>query len=509
MDPVERSALALRSFAHRGRIADFEHELALLKRRPRLFPDEEALYDAIESAQDDLIPEDLDAEQLPSPYGACHHLKETIHEALAFCEAEKIRDIHAKTTPFEAFTIVRAPRFAEAPVEAPPLIEAPAPVEAPPPPRPVVEAPAAMLLPHVEAPSAMLLPRVEAPAAMLLPRVEAPAAMLLPPIDDGCPLTELYQKAASCGQRWADVAEILWPRVATWAASATLEEQDQDRDRDRELAAEACFLFARALANNQNKQGHRLAMDVCVLALEWCPAHKPARRMLKRLRATDRQRTCSPPQPEDKSTAARGRGHPRIRPVVGEGELVFRVHTARFHRPVSHADTRVTVSPRLVGVGRTSFTYECDIAGSDDLLASTRGVFVRSDDEPVPLPASVAARMRERATRPSPDLDIPATTAATRDRPWTTTVRASDADALGHVNNSKWGLLVADALEAAYPDLPGPPKALSLEYVRPALPGDDLYCRAAYDATANLACLELVRRSPLPGLCVRALVQAY
>ena len=187
---------------------------------------------------------------------------------------------------------------------------------------------------------------------------------------------------------------------------------------------------------------------------------------------------------------------------------VFRAHSAAFHVPIASIHNKidaVEVLPHVLSVGNSSWRFTCDIldAATHRAIATTRGVFVHVDEEthsrPTRIPEPVADALRrctiESTHNPAGDALLerldgevaqrPHEPAIDTQLPWDILVRATDADALGHVNNAKWALFVAEALAsgggpkggAAGAVRPIEPVALSIDYVAQAKPGDRLTCR--------------------------------
>ena len=179
---------------------------------------------------------------------------------------------------------------------------------------------------------------------------------------------------------------------------------------------------------------------------------------------------------------------------------VFRAHAARFHVPLETIHTKVEAVdavPSVEAVGRSSLRFRCDIIDPETgrRLASTRGAFVHVDEEThsraVAIPERVAETMRgsiEQRRDGDGSNGWAALDAQVASREQGSEgghrdellVRATDADALGHVNNAKWALLIAEAL--ASPSAPqsgvttgaAEPAAISIDYVSQAAPGDRL-----------------------------------
>lgn len=168
--------------------------------------------------------------------------------------------------------------------------------------------------------------------------------------------------------------------------------------------------------------------------------------------------------------------------------FVTRAHGVRFvrrHDEVHGAVAGVVVSPRLAAVSRRSFTWACDVraeGAGGPLLATTRGTFVHVDaaqTRAAPLPDAVYAELASLVASSGDEPErFAAPAAAPHTVDWTATVRRSDADAFGHVNNAKYALLAADALLARRAD-PRAVAAIDVEYRRPATPGDVLTATVA------------------------------
>lgn len=99
-------------------------------------------------------------------------------------------------------------------------------------------------------------------------------------------LSDVYCAAVACGQKWAEVIDALQPLICKWLVGDGYAGFFENKD----LVAETCFLFARALANSRHDdapsddaQIQRIS-EVCCMALEWSPAHRPSKRLLKRMR---------------------------------------------------------------------------------------------------------------------------------------------------------------------------------------------------------------------------------
>lgn len=196
---------------------------------------------------------------------------------------------------------------------------------------------------------------------------------------------------------------------------------------------------------------------------------------------------------------------------------VFRSHSAAFHAPLDSVHNEVAdveAIPKVVHVGKSSWRFQCDIVdpSSQRPLASTRGTFVLVDEtltHSTPIPAHVADALRGEMSKTdespgSSMAQFEALDAAVAQRPPLfesaqsqeqsdpIRVRATDADALGHVNNAKWGLLIAEALhqqgnstDVSPPSLQAParlqPRAMSIDFLGQAKPGDLLRCRLVTD----------------------------
>lgn len=197
---------------------------------------------------------------------------------------------------------------------------------------------------------------------------------------------------------------------------------------------------------------------------------------------------------------------------------VFRNHAAIFHQPLKQIHNKcknVDAIPRVIAVGKSSWRFACDVIDQESQrpLASTRGTFVLVDGSltySTPIPSNVADALRGRIADESDANQSPALAsldAKVSQRPAflaseqcheqanPVVVRATDADALGHVNNAKWALLIAEALHYGASEgrkLSIQPKgwcsqpcAISIDFLGQAKPGDLLSCRLVSDGTGG------------------------
>mmetsp|Transcript_47 Transcript_47/g.81 ORF Transcript_47/g.81 Transcript_47/m.81 type:complete len:290 (-) Transcript_47:51-920(-) len=183
--------------------------------------------------------------------------------------------------------------------------------------------------------------------------------------------------------------------------------------------------------------------------------------------------------------------------------LVFRTHGAAFHELEPWKLSQVSVIPRLTAVGHSSFNFEC-LLKNETLIATTRGTCVYLDKtltKSTPLPSTVRNAIVDRLEKPNLIYDTLLNNARASlqevslkqnkdsihirdtDAAWNTRVRCSECDALGHVNNAKWALLVADALRMSpiTSSVIGAktPELLHLDYLKPAFPGDIIHASVA------------------------------
>ena len=203
---------------------------------------------------------------------------------------------------------------------------------------------------------------------------------------------------------------------------------------------------------------------------------------------------------------------------------VFRAHAARFHVPLELIHTKVEsvdAIPSVEQVGRSSWRFRCDIVDPETgrMLASTRGAFVHVDEAtystPVAIPERVAEAMRgtiaDGAGAGNGNDGWAALDAKVASRQKGSEagqkssellIRATDADALGHVNNAKWALLIAEALAApSTADIGAAtgvaqPAAISIDYFSQAEPGDRLACHQWADVDG---CTHLAFHAKTPG----------
>jgi len=166
--------------------------------------------------------------------------------------------------------------------------------------------------------------------------------------------------------------------------------------------------------------------------------------------------------------------------------LMFVAHAARLrvsHREIHGRVDAIDVSPRINRVGRTSFAFACDFnaAGDGALLAETRGTFVHVDPtgKSAPVPDAAAAGLRARAAADAAadwmdDFGDPGGFGSKQTLDWSTVVRRSDTDSLGHVNNARWAHFAMDAREAAVRDGAADVAAIAVEYKGQVMPGEIL-----------------------------------
>ena len=175
--------------------------------------------------------------------------------------------------------------------------------------------------------------------------------------------------------------------------------------------------------------------------------------------------------------------------VLWSGEIVMRSNTVELlveshdavhamHAAVGRAVNTVQITPWLSRVGRTSYGISFFISFGKEAtpLARVATVMVNVDAENLeaaaPIPEhlvdpmkTLAASSSEAAVRlglmPAADDDVELVPADAGEAGppeealvWRTTVRATDCDSLGHINNAKYPLLAAEARALAAHSLP-------------------------------------------------------
>jgi len=122
---------------------------------------------------------------------------------------------------------------------------------------------------------------------------------------------------------------------------------------------------------------------------------------------------------------------------------------------------RVRLEPKVYRVGSSSWAFCTELRNADapaQLLAVQKAVMVHVDaatsSVPQPLPAAAKAALQAQCAAEPVLASLPDGRQSSADKPagahaLTLVVRMSDCDALGHVNNAKWALLVAEAYDAA------------------------------------------------------------
>lgn len=199
---------------------------------------------------------------------------------------------------------------------------------------------------------------------------------------------------------------------------------------------------------------------------------------------------------------------------AGQGALteawVFRSHQCAFLVPldaIHNIVESVDTVARIQAVGRSSWRFRCEMlcAETRTCLATTQGTFVHVDQESFSRPRAIPAALAD-AMRASIDEDGRGDAGdaflhtlgvhvaerqgqggavAQEELPSDILVRVTDADRLGHVNNAKWAFFVAEALATAGPTAATQPRALSIDYLSQAKPGDRLTCHRWVSTDGN------------------------